>query len=91
MLIAADEEGGTVVRSSSNPNLVSQKFKSPSELYGLGGFDRIRGGYNRKKQYIIKLRSKFEFSTSSRCINKFKRFYVSKSIRTKCKLTAEYA
>lgn len=41
MLIGADEEGGTVVRVSSNPNLHDTKFQSPQALYREGGFDRI--------------------------------------------------
>ena len=41
MLIGADEEGGTVVRVSSNPNLRGTKFQSPQALYREGGFDRI--------------------------------------------------
>lgn len=41
LLTAVDEEGGKVVRISSNPNLVSEKFKSSSELYTAGGFGKI--------------------------------------------------
>lgn len=42
LLTAVDEEGGSVVRVSSNPNLASTLFKSPSELYTTGGFDLIK-------------------------------------------------
>ncbi|MGN0474090.1 MAG: glycoside hydrolase family 3 N-terminal domain-containing protein, partial [Acutalibacteraceae bacterium] len=42
LLMAVDEEGGTVVRVSSNPNLRSTKFKSPQDLYAAGGFDLIK-------------------------------------------------
>ena len=42
ILTAVDEEGGTVVRISSNSNLRSEKFKSSQELYKEGGFDRIK-------------------------------------------------
>lgn len=41
ILTAVDEEGGKVVRISSNKNLVAEEFKSPSELYASGGFDAI--------------------------------------------------
>lgn len=41
MLIGADEEGGTVVRVSRNPNLRDSKFKSPQNLYQEGGMERI--------------------------------------------------
>ncbi len=42
LLIAVDEEGGSVVRVSSNPNLASAPFKSSQELYKEGGFDLIK-------------------------------------------------
>ncbi len=41
MIIAVDEEGGTVVRISSNPNLRNERFPSPQELYQEGGYDKI--------------------------------------------------
>lgn len=41
MLIGVDEEGGTVVRVSSNPAFREAKFRSPQALYAEGGFDRI--------------------------------------------------
>ncbi len=42
ILTAVDEEGGSVVRVSSNTNLAKEKFKSPRELYLEGGMGRIR-------------------------------------------------
>ena len=41
LLIGVDEEGGTVVRVSSNPNLRSQKFSSPQKLLSAGGVERL--------------------------------------------------
>lgn len=41
LLIGVDEEGGTVVRISSNPHLRASKFKSPQKLYATGGMDAI--------------------------------------------------
>ena len=41
LLTAVDEEGGSVVRVSSNKNIVSEPFSSPRELYLKGGFDLI--------------------------------------------------
>ncbi len=41
ILTAVDEEGGKVVRVSSNTNLVNEKFKSSKELYADGGFAKI--------------------------------------------------
>lgn len=42
LLTAVDEEGGIVVRVSSNPLLAKEKFKSSKELYNLGGMNQIR-------------------------------------------------
>ena len=39
LLMGVDEEGGTVVRVSSNPHLRSEKFKSPQALYNAGGME----------------------------------------------------
>ena len=41
LLIGVDEEGGTVVRISSNRNLWDHTFQSPQKLYGEGGLERI--------------------------------------------------
>ncbi len=41
ILTAVDEEGGAVVRVSSNPNLRSTRFKSSQQLYQEGGFSEI--------------------------------------------------
>ena len=41
MLIGVDEEGGTVVRVSSNPHLRSSKFQSPQKLYAKDGMDAV--------------------------------------------------
>ena len=41
LLMGVDEEGGTVVRISSNPNLYKERFKSPQEVYKLKGMEGI--------------------------------------------------
>ncbi|MDD3346066.1 glycoside hydrolase family 3 N-terminal domain-containing protein [Oscillibacter sp.] len=41
LLIGVDEEGGSVVRVSSNPHLRSEKFKSPRQLYASGGMQAV--------------------------------------------------
>ncbi len=55
LLIAVDEEGGNVVRVSSNKNLRLDKFKSPNELYRLGGFDKIREDTIEKSNFLYNL------------------------------------
>lgn len=41
LLMAVDEEGGTVTRVSSNPNFREQRFSSPRHLYNGGGMDWV--------------------------------------------------
>ena len=55
MLIASDEEGGKVSRISLNDKLVSEKFKSPSELYALGGFTAIKQDTINKSKILLDL------------------------------------
>lgn len=55
ILTAVDEEGGRVVRVSSNPNLISEPFKSPSELYNDGGLNKIREDTVEKSRFLNSL------------------------------------
>ena len=42
LILSTDEEGGTVVRISSNENLFKHRFLSPQELFKNGGMDEIK-------------------------------------------------
>lgn len=55
ILTAVDEEGGIVVRVSSNLNLAKSKFKSPMELYEIGGFKEIRKDTIEKSKLLSEL------------------------------------
>lgn len=55
LLTAVDEEGGSVVRISSNPKLAKEKFSSPRELYLDGGFDKIIEDTKKKSTLLEKL------------------------------------
>lgn len=55
LLTAVDEEGGKVIRVSSNSNLVSEHFKSPSELYDNGGFTKIKEDTKYKSEILHSL------------------------------------
>ena len=55
MLIGVDEEGGTVVRVSANPDLRSTRFSSPQKLYAEGGLDRIRSDTEEKDALLLSL------------------------------------
>ena len=55
MLIGVDEEGGTVVRISSNPNFRAVKFHSPQALYNEGGFDLITSDTKEKDELLASI------------------------------------
>ena len=55
LITAVDEEGGKIVRISSNPNLVSEKFKASSELYNTGGLDLIKQDTINKSKVLSNL------------------------------------
>lgn len=55
ILTAVDEEGGKVVRVSTNPNLRDTPFLSSSELYARGGFDKIRADTKEKSKLLKNL------------------------------------
>lgn len=55
LLTAVDEEGGKVVRISSNPNLVSEKFASSKELYSAGGMNAIKEDTINKSKVLKNL------------------------------------
>ena len=52
MLIGVDEEGGTVVRVSSNPKLRPQRFLSPQALYEQGGIEAILADTQEKDELL---------------------------------------
>ncbi len=55
LLTAVDEEGGKVVRISSNNKLATSPFKSSQELYNEGGFDAIKQDTINKSKLLKEL------------------------------------
>lgn len=55
LLIGVDEEGGSVVRVSSNPDLRPQKFPSPQQLFRAGGMEAIREDTLEKSDLLMEL------------------------------------
>ena len=56
MIMAVDEEGGTVVRISNNLNLTNKKFQSPQEIYANGGLKAIRIDALKKAEILKPLK-----------------------------------
>lgn len=55
MLIGVDEEGGTVVRVSDNPNLRDTPFLSPSDTFYSGGWTAIKDDAKEKADLLLSL------------------------------------
>lgn len=52
LLIAADEEGGTVVRVSKCPQYRSEPFLSPKDIFAKGGYDAVREETEEKAELL---------------------------------------
>ncbi len=55
LLIGIDEEGGTVVRASDKPNLRSEPFASPKEVYQAGGWEAVERTEAEKADFLLSL------------------------------------
>ena len=55
LLIGVDEEGGTVVRVSDNPNLRESAFPSPKTVYQDGGWEAIEATETEKADLLLSL------------------------------------
>ena len=55
LLIAADEEGGTVVRISKFKQYRDEPFKSPKDIYAQGGFEAVYDEAKEKAELMLSL------------------------------------
>ncbi len=55
LIFAVDEEGGSVVRISSNPNLRDEPFKSPQDVYNESGMEGIISDTKEKSELLKSL------------------------------------
>lgn len=55
MFISADEEGGTVVRVSTNPNLAPKPYDSPQDVYRRGGLSGVTADTKSKSELLLDL------------------------------------
>lgn len=91
LLLAVDEEGGIVTRISSNPNLASERFKSPRELYKEGGFDLIRDDTIKKNEILEGLHLNINLAPVLDISNDSKDYIYSRSIGLSPELTGVFA
>lgn len=91
LLLAVDEEGGTVVRVSSNKNLRDSIFLSPRVLYNQGGFDLIRQDNIEKNTLLKSLGLNINLAPVLDISNDKNDYIYSRSIGLSPELTGEFA
>lgn len=91
LLTAVDEEGGKIVRISSNPNLYPSSFKSPRELYELGSFDLIKKDTLNKNKLLSKLGLNLNLAPVVDVTTNPNDYMYSRSLGQNTKITSEYA
>lgn len=55
LIIGVDEEGGTVVRASSNPALAPARYPSPQSLFKKGGMEEVARDAIEKSRFLLSL------------------------------------
>lgn len=91
LLIAVDEEGGKVTRISSNKNLVSNAFKSPSELYKEGGLQMIAKDTKEKSEILANLGINLNLAPVVDVSTDPSSYMYDRTLKENTKITSEYA
>ena len=90
LIIAVDEEGGTVVRVSSNKNICSEKYKSPREYYLEGGMDLIVKNTAEKSQLLTGLGINMNLAPVADVSTDENDFIYDRALGENAEATAEY-
>ncbi len=91
LLIAVDEEGGSVVRVSSNPNLAKEPFKSPRVLYNTGGLSLIKEDTINKSQLLQELGINLNLAPVVDVTTSPDDYMYNRSIGQNTEITSEFA
>ena len=91
MLIAVDEEGGTVCRVSNVSTLRSSKFLSPRELYNKGGMELIVKTEEEKSQLLKELGINVNVAPVCDITTKSSAFMYKRSLGQSPEITGQFA
>ncbi len=91
MLMAVDEEGGTVSRISSNKNLVADPFLSPSKLYQKGGLEAIKEDTIKKTNILSELGLNLNLAPVVDITLNKEDYMYERSLQEDAQTTSEYA
>lgn len=90
LLIGTDEEGGTVVRASSNPNLFSHRGLSSQALFAEGGMDSIIQDARQKSVTLLGLGVNVNLAPVADVSTNPNDFIYDRSFGQDAQATAEY-
>lgn len=90
MLIAVDEEGGTVTRVSRYPAFRSERFSSPRTLFSKGGLDLIASTETEKCQLLASLGINVNLGPVCDITTNSKAFMYKRSLGQSPEITAEF-
>ncbi len=89
--IAVDEEGGTVVRVSSNPALAPEKYRSPQYYYNSGGMEAVIQNAKEKSALLTSLGITMNLAPVVDISTNPQDFIYDRSLGTDAQTTAEFA
>lgn len=90
LLVCVDEEGGTVVRMSSFPELRGEKYRSPQELYKIGGFEEIKNDTVNKCQFLRYYGVNVNFAPVADVVTEPSAFMYKRAFGKNAEATGEY-
>ena len=91
LLTATDEEGGKVVRVSSNNKLAREPFKSVQELYNEGGFSLIKSDTIKKSEVLSDLGINLNLAPVVDVSENSRDYIYERTIGENAIITSEYA
>lgn len=91
MLVAVDEEGGTVCRISNVSTLRDSKFPSPRDLYNKGGMELVLSTEAEKSQLLKELGINVNLGPVCDITTKSATFMYKRSLGQSPELTGEFA
>ena len=90
MLVAVDEEGGTVVRVSRNTRLRSSRFQSPQALFKAGGYELIESDTREKCELLHSLHINMNLAPVADVCEKSSGFIYRRAFGKDAQATSEY-
>ncbi|HIS50504.1 MAG TPA: beta-hexosaminidase [Candidatus Gallacutalibacter pullistercoris] len=90
LIIAVDEEGGDVVRISSNPNLRATPFRSPQLLFAMGNMELVQSDAAEKAKLLLDLGVNANLAPVADVSTDREDFIYSRSFGQGAEETAEY-